>query len=103
MTNFGVAVGMFGLHNVYGGDARGYLEAARLADQAGVDQLVFTDHVVMGERTDRYPYGDFPLPPSEPLPASSTPARMSSLYSGAPRSFQASTTRCTSSSETNAP
>jgi probable F420-dependent oxidoreductase len=66
MAKFGIAVGMFGLHNSFGGDARGYLEAARLADQAGVDQLVFTDHVVMGERTDRYPYGPFPLPPSEP-------------------------------------
>lgn len=66
MANFGVAVGMFGVHNYFGGDARGYIEAARLADQAGVDQVVFTDHVVMGERTDRYPYGAFPLPPSEP-------------------------------------
>lgn len=66
MAKFGIAVGMFGLHNVFGGDARGYIEAARLADAAELDQLVFTDHVVMGERADRYPYGDFPLPPSEP-------------------------------------
>ncbi len=66
MANCEVAVGMFGLHNVYGGDARGYIEAARLADAAGIDQVVFTDHVVMGEHTERYPYGAFPLPPSEP-------------------------------------
>lgn len=66
MAKFGLALGMFGVHNYFGGDARGYLEAARLADAAGLDQVVFTDHVVMGERTDRYPYGAFPLPPSEP-------------------------------------
>lgn len=66
MSGFGIAVGMFGLHDVFGGDARGYLTAARLADAAGIDQVVFTDHVVMGERTDRYPYGPFPLPPIAP-------------------------------------
>jgi len=66
MAKFGVAMGMFGVHNYYGGDARGYLEAAKLADAAGIDQVVFTDHVVMGEHTDRYPYGPFPLPPSAP-------------------------------------
>ncbi|MBP8926648.1 MAG: TIGR03619 family F420-dependent LLM class oxidoreductase [Pseudomonadales bacterium] len=66
MANCEIAVGMFGLHNVYGGDARGYIEAARLADVAGIDQVVFTDHVVMGEHTERYPYGPFPLPPSAP-------------------------------------
>jgi len=66
MAQFGLALGMFGVHNYFGGDSRGYIEAARLADAAGVDQVVFTDHVVMGEHTDRYPYGAFPLPPSEP-------------------------------------
>lgn len=66
MAQFRLALGMFGVHNYYGGDARGYVEAARLADAAGIDQVVFTDHVVMGERTDRYPYGDFPLPPDSP-------------------------------------
>lgn len=66
MTKFGLALGMFGVHNYFGGDARGYIEAARLADAAGLDQVVFTDHVVMGEQTDRYPYGAFPLPPEAP-------------------------------------
>ena len=66
MTERGIALGMFGLHEVFGGDASGYLVAAGLADEAGLDQVVFTDHVVMGERTDRYPYGPFPLPPSAP-------------------------------------
>ena len=39
VAKFGIAVGMFGLHNAFGGDARGYIEAARLADAAGLDQL----------------------------------------------------------------
>jgi probable F420-dependent oxidoreductase len=66
MTVTQIALGMFGLHDVFGGDAGGYLRAAELADSAGIDQVVFTDHVVMGERTDRYPYGPFPLPPAAP-------------------------------------
>jgi len=66
MASFQIALGMFGLHDVFGGDARGYLAAAELADAAGIDQVNFTDHVVMGENTDRYPYGPFPLPPIAP-------------------------------------
>lgn len=42
------------------------LDQARLAEAAGVDRLLFTDHVVMGERTDRYPWGPFPFPPETP-------------------------------------
>ena len=37
MAKFGVAVGMFGVHHYFGGDSRGYLEAAKLADAAGID------------------------------------------------------------------
>jgi probable F420-dependent oxidoreductase len=28
--------------------------------------MVMTDHVIMGDRTDRYPYGEFPSPPETP-------------------------------------
>ena len=63
MAKFQIALGMFGLHNMFEGDARGYIKAAELADAAGIDLVCFTDHVVMGENTDRYPYGPFPLPP----------------------------------------
>ena len=66
MAKFQIALGMFGLHNMFEGDARGYIKAAELADAAGIDQVCFTDHVVMGENTDRYPYGPFPLPPIAP-------------------------------------
>ena len=37
-----------------------------MADDLGIDQLVIPDHLAMGRRTDRYPYGRFPLPLEEP-------------------------------------
>ena len=41
--------------------------SARVADEAGIDQLVMTDHLAIGPRTDRYPFAPkFPYPPEEP-------------------------------------
>ena len=42
------------------------LELARGAEAAGVDSLIVPDHVVMGERTDRYEWGEFPFPVEAP-------------------------------------
>jgi probable F420-dependent oxidoreductase len=42
------------------------IELARGAEQAGVDTLIVPDHVVMGERTDRYEWGPFPFPVEAP-------------------------------------
>ncbi len=46
-------------------------DLALMAEQAGVDRIMLTDHVVMGANTDKYPYGPFPFPPDtawlEPL------------------------------------
>lgn len=36
------------------------IDTARLAEAAGFDGVVVSEHVVMGERTDRYPWGPFP-------------------------------------------
>jgi probable F420-dependent oxidoreductase len=66
MSRFRTAVGLFGLENYYGGDFARVVDLMRRADELGIDQMVITDHVVMGERTDRYPYGDFPTPPDYP-------------------------------------
>ncbi|WP_054571185.1 nuclear transport factor 2 family protein [Frankia sp. R43] len=44
------------------GEQHRIVELARAADDAGVDTLVHSDHVVMGERTDRYPFGTFGFP-----------------------------------------
>ena len=51
---------------MFGGELGAVLHAARTADAAGIDQLVLPDHVVMGPRTDRYPFGRFPYGPEEP-------------------------------------
>jgi probable F420-dependent oxidoreductase len=60
------SVGLYGLENVLGGDFRRVTEIVTRADAAGIDQVVMTDHVIMGTRTDRYPYGPFPSPPEYP-------------------------------------
>lgn len=54
-----------GLSRLFPG-GQGLLEAARIADDVGIDQLAFPDHLAIGPRTDRYPYGRFPFPPDEP-------------------------------------
>ena len=59
-------LGVYGLETLFGGDPRGLIEVARHAEAAGVDQINITDHVVMGARTDRYPFGKFPVPPEYP-------------------------------------
>lgn len=54
-----------------GGDWRGLLDLARMADDAGIDRVVVTDHVVNGPHVDDYPWGRFPVGPDadwlEPL------------------------------------
>ncbi|MBB3047857.1 putative F420-dependent oxidoreductase [Litorivivens lipolytica] len=64
--SFKLSIGIYGLENLYGGNPKGLIEVAQKAEQAGIDQLSMTDHVVMGSRTDRYPYGEFPSPPETP-------------------------------------
>jgi probable F420-dependent oxidoreductase len=63
-----LSLSLIGVHRSFGPDPRHIVELARVADDAGVDQVVVADHVVMGERTDRYPYGEFPFPPGDPWP-----------------------------------
>jgi probable F420-dependent oxidoreductase len=62
----GVSVTISGLSRLFGDDLAGVLDVAAAADEAGIDQLVLPDHVVIGSRTDRYPFGAFPYPPDEP-------------------------------------
>lgn len=63
-----VSVIVSGLSMLYGDDLAGLVETAREAEAAGIDQLVVTDHLAIGPRTDRYPYGKFPFPNDEPWP-----------------------------------
>jgi probable F420-dependent oxidoreductase len=62
------SVTISGFTRVFGGDLRRVLDAGRAADAAGLHQIVVADHVVMGPRTDRYPFGTFPYGPEEPWP-----------------------------------
>jgi probable F420-dependent oxidoreductase len=61
-----ITLGVFSVERLFGGDPRALIELARQAENAGIDQINFTDHVVMSARTDRYPFGKFPLPPEYP-------------------------------------
>lgn len=45
---------------------RQLLDLAQMAEDAGVDRLLLTDHVVMGLNTDAYPWGPFPFSPEQP-------------------------------------
>jgi len=57
-----IALGILGAHKWFGGDFRPVLDLARLADRKGIDQINISEHVVMSEATDKYPYGRFTLP-----------------------------------------
>jgi probable F420-dependent oxidoreductase len=48
------------------GDPRTLVEIGRQADEAGIDGVIIAEHVVMGNRTDRYQWGEFPFPPEAP-------------------------------------
>lgn len=62
-----VSVTLSGLSRLYAGDLAGVVETARIADDLGVEQLAVPDHLAIGQRTDRYPYGRYPLPREEPF------------------------------------
>jgi probable F420-dependent oxidoreductase len=57
-----VAIDLYDLHRWFGDDYRQVLGIARLADELGVDEINVTDHVIMGEAVDQYPYGTFRPP-----------------------------------------
>jgi probable F420-dependent oxidoreductase len=57
-----MSIGLLGIERLIGGDFAKVVDVARQAEQAGIDMLSITDHVVMGEHLEKYPYGSFPLP-----------------------------------------
>jgi probable F420-dependent oxidoreductase len=62
-----ISVTVSGLSRLFGDDLAAVVDVARVADEAGIHQLVMPDHVAIGTRTDRYPFGSrFPYPPEEP-------------------------------------
>jgi probable F420-dependent oxidoreductase len=63
-----VSITISGLTRLFDGDLGAVLDTAKVADASGIDQLVLPDHVVMGPRVDRYPFGKFPYGSEEPWP-----------------------------------
>jgi probable F420-dependent oxidoreductase len=61
-----ISVTVSGLSRLFGSRLEGVVEAARIADAVGIDQIALPDHLAIGPRTDRYPYGRFPFRPEEP-------------------------------------
>ena len=57
-----VAIGLYGLQGWFGGDFAPVTEIVKTAERLGVDLVSLTDHVVMGENLQNYPYGRFPAP-----------------------------------------
>jgi probable F420-dependent oxidoreductase len=51
-----------------GGDPAVVVDTAGRAEEAGFAGVVISDHVVMGARTDRYPWGSFKQAPDCPWP-----------------------------------
>ncbi|HZN12659.1 MAG TPA: TIGR03619 family F420-dependent LLM class oxidoreductase [Acidimicrobiales bacterium] len=53
------------------GGWRGLIDLAVAAEEAGVDRVVVSDHVILGPNVDQYPWGRFPVAPDgawlEPL------------------------------------
>jgi probable F420-dependent oxidoreductase len=62
-----ISVTVSGLSRLFGDDLAAVVDVARIADETGIHQIVMTDHLAIGPRTDRYPFAPkFPYPPDEP-------------------------------------
>ena len=61
-----VSITLSGLARLFGDRLGAVVELATAAEAAGIDQIAVPDHLAIGPRTDRYPYGRFPLPADEP-------------------------------------
>jgi probable F420-dependent oxidoreductase len=59
-------INLHGMHALLGDDIRAVVDVAARADGLGIHCVSLPDHVAMGTRVDRYPYGTFPLPESFP-------------------------------------
>jgi len=63
-----ISITVSGVKRLFGDDLSQLVEFAKRAEDAGIDQIAMTDHLAIGPRTDRYPYGTFPFPNDEPWP-----------------------------------
>ena len=63
-----ISLTVSGVKRLVGGDLSQLIDFAKRAEDAGAFQIAMTDHLVIGPRTDRYPFGRFPFPNDEPWP-----------------------------------
>jgi len=61
-----ICIGLYGLQEWFEGDLAPVVDLVALADRKGIDQINVPDHILMGEATDKYPYGKFVTAPDYP-------------------------------------
>ena len=54
-----LSIGILGMERLIDGDFARIGDVARMAEDIGIDMISSTDHVVMGEHLENYPYGPF--------------------------------------------
>ena len=83
-----ISLTVSGVKRLFGADLSQLVDFAKRAEDAGIDQIAMTDHLAIGPRTDRYPYGAFPFPNDEPWPE---PLLALSAIAGATRRIRLAT------------
>jgi len=68
MSSMPISLTVSGVARLFGRDLASLVDFAKRTEDAGVEQIAMTDHLVIGTRTERYPYGKFPFPNEEPWP-----------------------------------
>jgi len=67
MTTATLSIGLANYGSTFApGEWRRFADLGRAADDAGIDRVIAVDHVVMGNHTDKYVWGKFPVPPDAP-------------------------------------
>jgi probable F420-dependent oxidoreductase len=61
-----LCLSMPGLPQWFGGEIGPAIDLIRLAEDKGFDFVTMADHVIMSGAVEKYPYGDFPVPPDYP-------------------------------------
>jgi len=67
MAQIKLSLGTYGLDNLVHGDMTKVIDIVKIADDLGFDQVVVTDTLLMTDKTDHYPFGEFPDPVDKPF------------------------------------
>jgi probable F420-dependent oxidoreductase len=66
MARLRLAINLPTFGGFLGGDLAAVVDVARACEDAGVDEVTVSDHVVMGPDVSLYPFGTFPIAADEP-------------------------------------